>query len=273
MFEKMIIDEEKKKEEKNEKLLTDLCECYLALLERKHFVPDDVLKIVVHYILRAASNKEESEEVQKEVEMALLPLSNIFPYTVEKEEHEKELIEILLHHRQHHNLTHLAYQSALILLKGCMTGRNLRQKKYELEAANDNCRELHLKVMDLFQTMAISTIVSIDDMLKGGAIDCILEYMTKSTLDDEFVDSHVKTFLYIWERMIAGSFFLEKNNILCLLSSLSYKSKEIMNKGNDLAKRKIPFREMLEKLEEEGLEDIFIGFYGMNRIKDPDGDF
>ncbi|KAH7827938.1 uncharacterized protein MONOS_13940 [Monocercomonoides exilis] len=71
-IEKMIVEEnQKKKEEKNEKFLVDLCECYISL--RTGF-PPELLLICVPCLLKAASDKEETEEVQKDVEMALFAL-------------------------------------------------------------------------------------------------------------------------------------------------------------------------------------------------------
>ncbi|KAH7818888.1 uncharacterized protein MONOS_1740 [Monocercomonoides exilis] len=73
-FEKMIYEEEKKKEEKNKGLLIDLCECYLLLNSSDS---QELLTTCVPCLLKAASVKEESEEVQTEVEMALLALSGM----------------------------------------------------------------------------------------------------------------------------------------------------------------------------------------------------
>ncbi|KAH7814981.1 uncharacterized protein MONOS_9236 [Monocercomonoides exilis] len=74
-FEKMIDDEEKKKEKRNENLLTELCECYLLL--SYDLVSEDCASVCVPCLLKAALKKEENEEAQKEVEMALLALSRI----------------------------------------------------------------------------------------------------------------------------------------------------------------------------------------------------
>ncbi|KAH7819640.1 uncharacterized protein MONOS_7032 [Monocercomonoides exilis] len=72
-FEKMIAEEnEKKKEEKNEKLLVDFYECFLLL---SLGFSTDLLSICVPFLLKVALNKEETDEAQKEVEMALLALS------------------------------------------------------------------------------------------------------------------------------------------------------------------------------------------------------
>ncbi|KAH7817436.1 uncharacterized protein MONOS_8841 [Monocercomonoides exilis] len=69
IFEEMIVEEDEKKEEKNERLLVDLCECHL--ITSKCFIPDNVIVICMLHLLKAASNKKENEETQKEVEMAL----------------------------------------------------------------------------------------------------------------------------------------------------------------------------------------------------------
>ncbi|KAH7818153.1 uncharacterized protein MONOS_3951 [Monocercomonoides exilis] len=108
-FEKMIFNENKKKEGKNEKLLADLCECYLLLSPE---VSSELLLICVPCFLKVASVKEETEEVQKEVEMVLLALSNIVLSEVPKELYLNEIKEIIQYHQEHHNLTRLAYQSA-----------------------------------------------------------------------------------------------------------------------------------------------------------------
>ncbi|KAH7818491.1 uncharacterized protein MONOS_4649 [Monocercomonoides exilis] len=103
--------EEEKKEEKNEKLLVGLCECYLLFYSR---VPSsEFLSICVPCLLKAALKKEESEKAQKEVEIALLAFSNINEFVLlDKELYLNEVTEITKYHQEHHNLTHLAYQSA-----------------------------------------------------------------------------------------------------------------------------------------------------------------
>ncbi|KAH7814997.1 uncharacterized protein MONOS_18365 [Monocercomonoides exilis] len=114
-FEKMIVDEEDKRLLKNEKLLIDLCECYLAFCF--FLAPTEVLRICVPYLLKVALSKEESEEKQKEVEIALLALSNLNEkMNVERELWQEEAIEIIKYHQKHRNLTHLAYQSAWMFL-------------------------------------------------------------------------------------------------------------------------------------------------------------
>ncbi|KAH7822864.1 uncharacterized protein MONOS_17647 [Monocercomonoides exilis] len=110
-FEKLIAEEEVKKEKRNEKLLIDLCTCYL--MNNNYSVPNKLLEICLPCIFRVALNNEENKETQKEVEMALSALSGIWKYNkVKPELYLKEITEIILYHQNHHNLTRLAYQSA-----------------------------------------------------------------------------------------------------------------------------------------------------------------
>ncbi|KAH7823428.1 uncharacterized protein MONOS_18628 [Monocercomonoides exilis] len=78
-FEKMIVDEDEKNEEKNENLLIDSCECYLLLGNSFSF---ETLSICVPCLLKAALKKKEDEETKTEVEMALLGFSCIRKYYV-----------------------------------------------------------------------------------------------------------------------------------------------------------------------------------------------
>ncbi|KAH7828553.1 uncharacterized protein MONOS_17190 [Monocercomonoides exilis] len=105
----MIIEENKKKEGKNEKLLIDLCECNLLL---NYQFDRELFDICVPCLLKVALKKEESEETRKEAEMALLALSSIRDNFVKKELYLNEIKEIIQYHQEHHNLTQLAYQSA-----------------------------------------------------------------------------------------------------------------------------------------------------------------
>eukprot|EP00770_Monocercomonoides_exilis_P011186 MONOS_11134.1-p1 / transcript=MONOS_11134.1 / gene=MONOS_11134 / organism=Monocercomonoides_exilis_PA203 / gene_product=unspecified product / transcript_product=unspecified product / location=Mono_scaffold00542:25943-27105(-) / protein_length=365 / sequence_SO=supercontig / SO=protein_coding / is_pseudo=false len=109
-FEKIIFDEYEKGDEKDEKLITDLCECMLLFGGSTSL---ELNSICVPCLLKVALNKEENEEAQKKVEMALLALSCIFShYKVEKDLYLNEMKEIIQYHKKHHNLTRLAYQSA-----------------------------------------------------------------------------------------------------------------------------------------------------------------
>ncbi|KAH7817131.1 uncharacterized protein MONOS_9769 [Monocercomonoides exilis] len=107
-FEKMIFEEEKK-EEKNEKLLVDLCECYLLLGNQFN---SELILICVPCLLKAALNKEENEKAQKDVEIALLALNNVGYCEIEQELYLNETKEIIEYHQEHRNLTQLAHHSA-----------------------------------------------------------------------------------------------------------------------------------------------------------------
>ncbi|KAH7815972.1 uncharacterized protein MONOS_13055 [Monocercomonoides exilis] len=109
-FEKMIIDENKKKKEKNEVRYLDLCECYFLL---NKLFSSELLSICIPGLLKVALNKEKSEETQKEVELALLAMGVIeIDQKIEKDLYLNEMKEIIIYHQEHHNLTRLAYQSA-----------------------------------------------------------------------------------------------------------------------------------------------------------------
>eukprot|EP00770_Monocercomonoides_exilis_P007594 MONOS_7555.1-p1 / transcript=MONOS_7555.1 / gene=MONOS_7555 / organism=Monocercomonoides_exilis_PA203 / gene_product=unspecified product / transcript_product=unspecified product / location=Mono_scaffold00260:73024-73793(-) / protein_length=237 / sequence_SO=supercontig / SO=protein_coding / is_pseudo=false len=110
-LEKMMIDENEKKDEKDEMLLIELCECFAWLNE--DFISKELFSIIMPCLLKAASKKEENEEVQKEVEMSWLALSCINENDfIEQKPYYYEIKEIIEYHREHHNLTRLAYQSA-----------------------------------------------------------------------------------------------------------------------------------------------------------------
>eukprot|EP00770_Monocercomonoides_exilis_P015049 MONOS_14995.1-p1 / transcript=MONOS_14995.1 / gene=MONOS_14995 / organism=Monocercomonoides_exilis_PA203 / gene_product=unspecified product / transcript_product=unspecified product / location=Mono_scaffold01122:5424-6741(-) / protein_length=376 / sequence_SO=supercontig / SO=protein_coding / is_pseudo=false len=140
-FEKMIVEEKKKK---NEKLLFDLCECYISLYES---LREALFSICVPCLLKVALNKEESEENQKEVEMALLALSNIRSYhRVGNGLYLNGMTEILKYHQKNHNLTQLAYQSAWVFLISRWTYNKCPNSNVlnELHFVGEATRELEL---------------------------------------------------------------------------------------------------------------------------------
>ncbi|KAH7825724.1 uncharacterized protein MONOS_17423 [Monocercomonoides exilis] len=109
-IEKMIVDEDMKKEENDEKLHIDACECYLFL---NNTFSNEHLSICIPCLLKVASDKEKNKEALKEVEMALLALSGISDnHIICHELYLNEIAEILIYHQHHSNLTRLAYQSA-----------------------------------------------------------------------------------------------------------------------------------------------------------------
>eukprot|EP00770_Monocercomonoides_exilis_P008909 MONOS_8864.1-p1 / transcript=MONOS_8864.1 / gene=MONOS_8864 / organism=Monocercomonoides_exilis_PA203 / gene_product=unspecified product / transcript_product=unspecified product / location=Mono_scaffold00347:10654-12085(-) / protein_length=327 / sequence_SO=supercontig / SO=protein_coding / is_pseudo=false len=114
-FQELIIEEEEKKGEKNERLLVDLCECYLLQLD--YNICEDLVSICVPCLLKVASKKERNEETQKEVEIALFGFNCIDDGTkIKKEIFKNEIKEIVYYQQEHRNLTHLAYQSAWMFL-------------------------------------------------------------------------------------------------------------------------------------------------------------
>ncbi|KAH7817380.1 uncharacterized protein MONOS_12384 [Monocercomonoides exilis] len=307
-FEKiMIVEEEKKKEEKDEKLFVDVCECYVLI---NYSTSSELLSICVPYLLKIALKKDESKETQKEVEMALLAL-NGFRYRIMPEEvYLKEFKDIIQNHQEHHNLTHLAYQSAWgflicrfledeklnnvivnelhIIIEATKEleelARNVNWKKEKeekrrgkevkevfiilrwfdiimdifhkcklwneefagligsitklLRSSRDNYGEIYRKCIYSFNDAAENEAVKVDDLLKGEAIDAIMEENFRSTLDDEITSEILKFFQMISSR-------------------LKEKGKDKMEE----AKRKSTKREIFDNLEEEGYEDIIASFY------------
>ncbi|KAH7817390.1 uncharacterized protein MONOS_10613 [Monocercomonoides exilis] len=139
----MIAEEENKKDEKNEKLLVDLCEYYLLLDNRSS---SELILICVPCLVKAASNKENSEEVQKEVEIALLALSFVGIWKkIDRELYLNEITEIIKYHQKHRNLTHLAYLLAWqFLVSRFCCERSLEYViTYELHFAREATRELN----------------------------------------------------------------------------------------------------------------------------------
>ncbi|KAH7820362.1 uncharacterized protein MONOS_2267 [Monocercomonoides exilis] len=137
----MIIDEnEKKKDEKDERLLIDLCECYLTL---GYDFPYELHSICVPCLLKTALKKEESKETQNETEMALLALSKAVCCFIEQELNLNEIKEIIKYHQGHRNLTQLAYQSAWLFLMDRFLYENVEEViANELHLAREAAREL-----------------------------------------------------------------------------------------------------------------------------------
>ncbi|KAH7832221.1 uncharacterized protein MONOS_11443 [Monocercomonoides exilis] len=250
----MIFEEKKKEEEMNEKFLTDLCECF-ALLD-EGFITFELHFICVPCLLKAASDKEETEEVQKDVEMALLALCCIEENQgIGEEQFLNEIKEIIRHHQKHRNLTQLAYQSAwqfmmdrffrdtkleevlnelqfvretakeLDALMKCVDwkkekGEKRRKdtkeelivlrwlQKFEyffrmrelwdeeyvgllssfvglFRASRDNYRGISKLCIESLDFSASNRAVKVEDLLKGGTIDAVLQVILRPILDDE----------------------------------------------------------------------------------------
>ncbi|KAH7816953.1 uncharacterized protein MONOS_4928 [Monocercomonoides exilis] len=124
------------------KLLIDLCECNLLLFNS---TSNKMLKACVPCLLKVALKKEESEKAQKEVEIALLALSNAVPYYVmERELYLSDVTEIIKYHQEHHNLTRLAYQSVWEFLTNQLSFNQCLKKVVEddLHFVEEVTREL-----------------------------------------------------------------------------------------------------------------------------------
>ncbi|KAH7829489.1 uncharacterized protein MONOS_18562 [Monocercomonoides exilis] len=142
-FEKLIVDEEKKNEDKNEKHFIDLFECYISL---NNCFPTELQTICMHFLLEIASNKGESEEIKKKVETALLTLSHIDEYyKIGQELYLNEIKDIIQYHQEHRNLSQLAYQSAWQFLIGRLfLDKNLRDTiANELSFVKEATKELN----------------------------------------------------------------------------------------------------------------------------------
>ncbi|KAH7822799.1 uncharacterized protein MONOS_7095 [Monocercomonoides exilis] len=130
----MIIEEDKKKEEKNKKLIADLCECYMMLQDSD--ISKKLLSICMSCVVKVALNKEETLNTQKEVEMALFVLGDDRKFDIyDKKLNIKKITEIIHYHQEHHNLTHVAYQSAWWIL--------MRRFRYNKSLEDIIANELH----------------------------------------------------------------------------------------------------------------------------------
>ncbi|KAH7817014.1 uncharacterized protein MONOS_13220 [Monocercomonoides exilis] len=224
----MIADEDKKKERKNEKLLIDLCECYLLL---NGCASSELISTCVPCLLKAASKKEENEETQKEVEIALLALSRINRLLNDK---SKEMVianELCFIRESRRELEELR--------------KNVDWKKKEEEREKETKEELALsrwfnvianflswfKLSNEELTGLISSIVSmfraakdnfgysinwcihslrkatdngaakIDFLMKGGAIDLILEETQRQTLNNDITHDCLIFLIYVSQKL------------------------------------------------------------------------
>ncbi|KAH7822719.1 uncharacterized protein MONOS_17639 [Monocercomonoides exilis] len=141
-FEKMILEEEKKNEGKNERLLADFCGCYIFLC--CSFTPE-VLSICSTCFLKAASSKDKEEETQKEVEIAFFALNYIeYLIKIDEDQYLNKIKEIIKYHQEHRNLSPLAYHCAWESLKKrlLLNGSLERMIMNELHFAREARREL-----------------------------------------------------------------------------------------------------------------------------------
>eukprot|EP00770_Monocercomonoides_exilis_P001731 MONOS_1720.1-p1 / transcript=MONOS_1720.1 / gene=MONOS_1720 / organism=Monocercomonoides_exilis_PA203 / gene_product=unspecified product / transcript_product=unspecified product / location=Mono_scaffold00032:15633-16840(-) / protein_length=382 / sequence_SO=supercontig / SO=protein_coding / is_pseudo=false len=317
-LESMIICEEKNEKEeserganikeRNEKLLADLCECYLMV---NNLFSIELLSICVPCLLKVALKKEESQETSEEVEMALLALSNIEYCEIRRKLYLNEIKAIIRYHQEHHNLTRLAYQSAwqflinepyfekefedwitndlhfvkeatreLDELMKCVdwkkTEKELNKSKEVqiiwkylktawkyfskcqacceriqfnefaegvvklFKAAKECERSLQTECAFLLMQMTLGKAEKIDIFVRSGAAGCIVEEMWQQTLGDRSIVICIAAFEALSER-------------------LSKKTDNTFKK----AKWKMIKREIFDKFEEEGYEDIITSFQEM----------
>ncbi|KAH7816608.1 uncharacterized protein MONOS_5850 [Monocercomonoides exilis] len=306
---KMIVDENRKKEEKNENLLLYLCECYLLLHNDSEKLPQKLLSICLSSLLKAALKKEKRKETQSDVEIVFAALSNIGQWVrIEKELYMNEMIEIIKHHQEHHNLTHIAYLSAWVFLMDrsfgergleevianelhiaretareleelakCVDWENEEETKRKKEAflikkwislvtsqfpllisqKEDNVELLHCLVQlcrasrgngrkiyrncaNIFQIVAEVKKVSVEVLIKGRAIDVMLEEMQQSTLDVDVASGCLRFFFEVSKK-------LDGNDDIEIYED----------------KRKDIKMEIFEKIEEEGFEDEVTNIFGI----------
>ncbi|KAH7832513.1 uncharacterized protein MONOS_2706 [Monocercomonoides exilis] len=303
IFEKIILEENNKKGGKNEKLWANICGCYVLLSCKPS---PGFFCICKPFLLNAASVKEESEEVLKEVEMALLALSCTgFWQNFEKDLNLNEIKDIIKYHQIHRNLTPLAHQSAwkyMICrlnfensLEGIMVNElhfakeaakeleelsksvdwkrkddkkeketkevlvierwfgaiydyffscTLRNEELAkliaslvqmIRASRDNHKDICNGCLDSLRCAAENRNVEIDDLLKGGAVDAVLEEISQQSLN-------------YWT-YCCPEFFLK------LSKRLQEEKKDEMEE----TKRKELKRKIYDKIEEEGFDDYIIG--------------
>eukprot|EP00770_Monocercomonoides_exilis_P004430 MONOS_4410.1-p1 / transcript=MONOS_4410.1 / gene=MONOS_4410 / organism=Monocercomonoides_exilis_PA203 / gene_product=unspecified product / transcript_product=unspecified product / location=Mono_scaffold00117:50578-51988(+) / protein_length=403 / sequence_SO=supercontig / SO=protein_coding / is_pseudo=false len=302
----MMIDENEKKKERNEKILTDICECYALLIEVS--IPKKLLSIVVPCLLKVALKKDETDEAQKEVEMSLPALGNIGFWEIEQKLYLNEIKEIIEYHQEHQNLTRLAYQSAWqFLMNRFYNDRTLEEvitnelhfskeakelkdlskyvdwkRKEErkgereakevlaiwrwffvidnyfcfcklwneelvglinsfaqmLRASRDNYPDISHQCLYSLRSAAEKRNVEIDNFLKSGTIDAVLEEIQQPTINDDIMWNGLLFFLIISERLKEED---EESEV----------------------KRNATKMKIFEKMEEEGYEDFIESFREM----------
>ncbi|KAH7817431.1 uncharacterized protein MONOS_18145 [Monocercomonoides exilis] len=108
-------------------------------------------------------------------------------------------------------------------------------------AAKDYCRDISSECIRSLRNAAENRDVKIEDLLKEGAVDAVLEEMQRGTVDDKIIC-----------------------NCLYFLMNISKRLKEKEQDETEKEKRNEMKRKIFEKLEEEGYEDSIIGLH--NRV-------
>ncbi|KAH7831129.1 uncharacterized protein MONOS_15712 [Monocercomonoides exilis] len=290
-IEKMIVEENlKKKEEKNEKFLVDLCECYISL--RTGF-PPELLLICVPCLLKAASDKEETEEIHKDVEMALFALCCIEENQIfEQKQYLKEMLKIIKIQQEHHNLMRLTYQSAWMRLINkffwdkSVEDMIVNELHFPREAERE--QEESKKVMIIRRWLStIKFFISLCQLRNEEFVELIGEIVQVFRVaKDNYREIHSKCIYSLREAaavkaveiedLLNGGAFdavLEEfqrqtlnddiaHDSLIFLMNVSNRLKEEDDDEKEEVKRKATKRKPLEKMEEEGYEDRITSLYG-----------
>ncbi|KAH7818538.1 uncharacterized protein MONOS_18673 [Monocercomonoides exilis] len=313
-FESLILMELKKKEERREKLLIDLCECCFMLFENEIKMRDELIPVCASCLMKVALCNDKSEGKQKETEIDLLALS-CFPNNIKvnKIMYINEVKKIIHYHQEHHNLTQLAYQSAwqflinrfffessleyvianelhfareavqeLAELSKCvelkknekgeeekkvthviMRWLNVLNVFFSLRTSNGKsdcvevisclvctCRRMKKhkkttadKCIHLFKSIMYKKRICIEDILSGGVISFFFEDVRGSTVNNDDTISCLEFFQFLTSWL-----------------------KEFKQSENEEMQRKMLKRKAFSKLEEEGYEDIILGYTYVFRI-------
>ncbi|KAH7825171.1 uncharacterized protein MONOS_17476 [Monocercomonoides exilis] len=310
-LERLITEEYLKKEDKNEKLLIDLCECYL--LNRRDHASMKLLRVFLPCLLNAALNKDVSDENRNEAELALLALNNIGEgKELGKEWFLDEITEIIQYHQEHHNLTCLAYLSAWQFLmvrsykcidirKGIVNNLHfVREAKREIDGLVRciNWKNDENELKNLTETLMLKKwCFVIDYYLRFCDFQCeeiSLIITSLVSLCRRAMDNHHNLFnecIYLFETMVErlsesvihclkeGAFNVALDGVLqptledlqeaSCLRFFSFISGIYQGKRKDRNKREVEEhywkkikREINEKLEDDGFEDVIVSFYG-----------
>ncbi|KAH7816352.1 uncharacterized protein MONOS_15037 [Monocercomonoides exilis] len=137
--------------------------------------------------------------------------------------------------------------------------------------AKKNYEEMSIKCIELIRSAAESASVKVEDLLKGGAINAVLEKIQRQTLKKGVVHECFLFFTNVSERLKKK----KKNEMEEEEEEEEFdegdEEKEEENKEEkdrkkkeekEEAKRKATKKEIFEKMEEQGYEDTITSFYG-----------
>ncbi|KAH7822539.1 uncharacterized protein MONOS_17678 [Monocercomonoides exilis] len=205
---------------------------------------------------KAASKKEENEENQKEVEMALLALRRINMYRkMEKELYFNEIKEIVQHHKEHHNLTQLSYQSAWqVLIEGFCIDKSLEEVIVnELHFSSEAAREILelLKCIDWKRKEEENGRREVQMIKKW--LNMIYEFFRSFTLRNEELAELMRSLIQL-SRAAKGNNLVISNQCFSLLGSAAEKRNvkidDLLKSGAIIA--------VLEEMKQSTLKDDII---------------